>query len=96
VLVHRQQSHRRQKKNSKKKEKASHFHGVYLHRRRSGSGKPWQAQVYFNGKSQSLGYFACEVSAARAYDDFVRKKQLDCDLNFAHDHDDGNNKVSKG
>lgn len=42
----------------------SHFKGVHLHRK---SGK-WRASIRVSGKEKSLGLFALEEEAARAYD----------------------------
>ena len=45
-------------------------------------GKKWQVRITVNGKMKSLGYFADEIAAARAYDAFVIAKKINKPLNF--------------
>jgi hypothetical protein len=47
----------------------SRFLGVSYERRRQN----WRAEIRKNGKAMKLGTFACEISAARAYDEAARK-----------------------
>lgn len=50
--------------NQRPKQGASRFKGVHWHKQ---AGK-WHAQIRFEGKRKSLGIFANEEDAARAYD----------------------------
>ena len=47
------------------------------------ANKKWQVRITVGGKVKSLGYFADEIAAARAYDAFVIAKKLNKPLNFS-------------
>lgn len=59
---------------------SSSFHGVSMHK----ASQRWHAQVRFQGKRISLGYYDDETVAATAYDNVARKLGLPATkLNFA-------------
>ena len=45
----------------------------------------WKAEIYFDGKSKTIGSYVDETEAARAYDATVRAQSLDKPLNFPDD-----------
>jgi hypothetical protein len=53
----------------KKKISSSKYKGVTWHKRM----KKWTAQICYQGKHKSLGYFDDETDAAKAYDDAAKK-----------------------
>ena len=52
-----------------RKNKSSIYKGVCKHKGR------WYVQYRLNGKNHSVGYFDCEIEAAKAYDNAVREHQ---------------------
>ena len=46
------------------------------------NGKKYKAQIWYGGKSKSLGYFATKEKAGMAYDRFVFDKSTD-EVSFA-------------
>jgi hypothetical protein len=70
---------------AKKRHPRSRFMGVYRNSYRPGRikrGKAWAARITVDGKLTSLGSFADEIEAARAYDAHVITKKLDRAVNF--------------
>ena len=51
------------------------YRGVLFHKDRPDKvrSKPWQARIRVNGKQKSLGYYATDIEAARAYDQASRQ-----------------------
>ena len=45
----------------------------------------WKAEIYFDGKSKTIGSYVDETEAARAVDATVRAQSLDKPLNFPDD-----------
>ena len=60
---------------------SSKYRGVSWHK----ANKKWEVRIRVDGKTKSLGYFADEIAAARAYDAFVIAKKLNKPLNFPGD-----------
>ena len=58
--------------------RSSKYRGVGWHK----TNKKWQVKIWVDGKTKSLGSFANEIAAARAYDAFVIAKKLNKLLNF--------------
>lgn len=56
----------------KRKNSTSNYKGVSWSEQR----QRWCAYVGFNGKSYGIGRFKCELEAARAYDNFIKEKNL--------------------
>lgn len=64
---------------SKPHKKKSKYRGVFWHSR----GKAWVSSIMVNGKTTHLGYYDCEVEAARVYDkEAIRLKGITCAVNF--------------
>ncbi len=61
--------------------KSSIFYGVYFHKGLDHKKKPWRAQTTLNKKQMCVGYFKTEIEAAKAYNDYVVKHNLDRSLN---------------
>jgi hypothetical protein len=58
---------------------SSKYKGVHWHKYE----KRWQAQICFNGKRKTIGYFDDETEAAKAYDEAARKFHKEfANLNF--------------
>jgi hypothetical protein len=55
----------RENTNKKHLKSTSKYTGVSWHENTGG----WQSTIYFNGKQKHLGYFKCELAAAKAYHD---------------------------
>jgi len=53
---------------STKRNVTSKYKGVTFFRWERHHLKPWHARIYVRGKNMSLGYFATEIEAAKAYD----------------------------
>lgn len=69
----------KRKKEATRKKKKSKYRGVFWHSR----GKAWVSSIMVNGKTTHLGYYDCEVEAARVYDkEAIRLKGVTCAVNF--------------
>jgi len=65
----------------KKRVASSRFRGVCWDK----THQKWRAEIYFDGKSKTIGSYVDETEAARAYDATVRAQSLGKPLNFPDD-----------
>jgi len=63
---------------------SSKYRGVSRHK--GSKSKPWEAQIYIDGKREYLGYYATEEEAARAHD--AEGARLGQELNFPEEWKD--------
>jgi len=84
--------HQNQFNQRKIKSASSKFKGVYLDK--SHRGKKWHSHIKIDGVMTTLGYFATEIEAARAYDAKAKEK-FGCfaNLNFPPSSQDKQEKL---
>jgi len=62
----------------KRKGATSRFRGVSW----CGPRDEWRVYINYSGLSKNLGGYKCEVEAAHAYDNFIKKNRLSKEMNF--------------
>ena len=67
--------------NGLKYKKQSKYYGITFHKNLKQKKKPWEVQIWINGRKISLGYYKTELEAAKAYNDYVIEHNLNRSLN---------------